>query len=51
MSRAELDKIVSKVGGDVTIPCDGERGIVISANQMFDLIHWDDSQMAAIQRV
>jgi hypothetical protein len=50
MSRAELDEIVSEVGGDVTIPFDGERENVISANQMFDLIHWEDSQMAAIQR-
>jgi hypothetical protein len=46
MSRAELDEIVSEVGGDVTIPFDGERENVISANQMFDLIHWEDSTKA-----
>ncbi|KAL3807495.1 hypothetical protein ACHAXA_003986 [Cyclostephanos tholiformis] len=49
ISRAELDEIVSEVGGDVTIPCGGERQSVISANQMFNLINRDESQMAAIR--
>ncbi len=50
MSRAELDEIVSEVGGDVTIPFDGERENVISANSLFSLLHCEDSQMAAVQR-
>jgi hypothetical protein len=38
MSWSEIDSIVAEVGGDVTIPRDGKRHCVMSANQMFDLI-------------
>lgn len=38
MSWSEIDRIVGEVGGNVTIPCDGERHCVMSATQMFDLI-------------
>jgi hypothetical protein len=47
MSRAEIDEIVSEVGGNVTIPCDGARHCVMSANQMFDMLSkdWEESQI------
>jgi hypothetical protein len=50
ISRAEIEEIVSEVGGDITIPCDGERLCVMSANQMFDLISksWEDSLIQPI---
>ena len=48
MSRAEIDVIVSEVGGNVTIPCDGDRHCVMSANQMFDLIS-KDMEVSEIQ--
>jgi hypothetical protein len=49
ISRAEIDVIVSEVGGNVTIPCDGDRHNVMSANQMFDLISKDMEVSSEIQ--
>ena len=51
MSRAEIDEIVSEVGGNVTIPCDGARHCVMSANQMFDLISKETGFRDSIQSV